>query len=314
MDAALIVLGLIGLWLGSQMALKGAVKISQVFRVPSFIVGVTILSFGTCLPEIFIAITAALEQRSEFVHTPGVIFGNAIGATLGQGTLILGIAGLFGALLLTPLLRKQSFMMPSALLLLLFMVQDGELSVREGALLILTYAVFLAHGIVHSKRKMPTLTDGQNNFFLSGIQFAVGLGLVLFASRLTVDSAINLSEAYQVSQTFLGVFVLGLGTSLPELATTAAAVRHREGDIAVGNIIGSCVLDTLFIPGLGAVIGSGLVVPQDILSFHLPLTLAMLAIIAGMLVLRRTFGRIQSSIAIAMYPVYYVIQVIASRT
>lgn len=313
MDAIFLVLGLVGLWFGSAMTLKGVLTISRKFRLPAFIVGGVILSVGTNLPEIFITLVAAFEKRVGIANASGVILGNALGSTLGQGTLILGIAGLFGALSLTPLMRKQCLVMPATLLFLLSIVQDGVLSFWEGVWLIFAYIAFLVHGILFSKRKKTAYPSEKYRPLHSSVQFVGGLALMLYASKLTVDSVVHLSLAYQVSQTFLSVFVIGLGTSLPELATTVAAVRNREGEIAVGNIIGSCVLDTLLLPGLGAVINFSMPVPEEILSFHAPLTAVMLSLIACLLMFRSPFGKVKSIIAITLYPTYYFLQVVTSR-
>jgi len=264
----LLLLGLLGLWGGTLLTVRGAVLLSERHGLSKTFVGLTVLAIGTDLPELFIAVSASLQQIRG-IEASGIIVGNAIGSTMAQATLVVGVAGLFGYLRVSPrMVRRDGTTLLLAIVMALFLGLDGMISRVEGIVMLIAYALYviaLSQGERGRKRndlpapgKVPT-----------PILILVGLSTVTLAGHVVVTEGVALAETWGMSQTLLGVFILGFGTSVPELALSIGAARDGHGSLAVGNAIGSCVFDLLVPLGLGAALHP-LLVGRNTLVLDLP--------------------------------------------
>ncbi|MBI2551160.1 sodium:calcium antiporter [Candidatus Uhrbacteria bacterium] len=306
MDAFFLVFGLTGLWLGSQLAVRGAQNISQHFRISPLFVGLVILAIGTDLPELSVTIAGTLKETAG-ADASGVVLGNAIGSILSQGTLIVGITAFFGTLAVARrMVLRDGLMMLASLVFFLISALDGTISTAEGVLLLSIYAIYLLLILQTERNRAELPRKKTNGIFWTFIYLAGGLGLLVFSSSLVVDSTLRMASAIGISQVFISILAIGLGTSLPELATSVAAVRRGEGSLAFGNLVGSCTLDALLLPGIGALIASGLPVDSALLTYDLPAALIALTLVVIMFLMTKRFDRRYALAAIILYFLFFV--------
>ncbi|GJM23420.1 MAG: sodium:calcium antiporter [Planctomycetota bacterium] len=273
-----ILIGLIGLWAGSEYALRGTLKIAERRQISQGFLGVTVLAIGTDLPELLVAITGSLHQlRGE--QASGVIFGNAVGSALTQGSLVLGAAGLFGHLHMSRrTLKRDGVVLIFAIALLALLAFGGVLTRFEGGALLLVYAIYVWTLRTQERRRARSDVAPWSTLWGPLVAVVVGLAVVLGCSELIVDHALVLARERGWDQTVLGLFLLGAGTSLPELALSLGAVIKGRASLAIGNVIGSNVFDLLVPVGLSAVLHPLTVSPVSV-SVDLPV-LALLSLLA----------------------------------
>jgi cation:H+ antiporter len=307
MEFIFLIIGLGALWLGSEFTISGALNIAERHKISHLFIGLTILALGTDLPELFIDVNAAID-RLQGIETSGLIIGETIGTTLVQISLILGITTLFGTLLITKReLVRDGIMMIVSVLFIFIVGLDGEISRGEGVIFILTYifyfiTLFREEQLFEKIKKAPPW-----NFVWAILSMIGGFIFLIIGSDLTVENALILSEKWGMAQYAIGLLIVGLGTSLPELATSITAIRKKAGTMAVGNIIGSNIFDTLFTLGIGSAI-SGFLFEKQILYFDVPV-LFIVSILA-LFLFKKTMhlGRKQGMILIAVYGLYFIVR------
>jgi cation:H+ antiporter len=301
MELFLLLVGLGGLWLGTEATIRGAVSIAARFHVPEFIVGVAILSVGSDLPELAIAVDAALKNL-QGQQASDIIVGSAIGSGLGQIGFVLGVSGLIAYLTLprTVLYQHGGVLLGSLILLWLF-GYDGVVSRIEGLALIVMYAIYLLLIVTDA---MAT-GDGEDEYKGIGMPAAfanlvIGLLVVTGSAELTVSSATNLAEALNVEPAFIAIVIIGLGSSLPEFSISLGAILKQKARLSVGNLIGSNVFDTLVPVGVASMIAR-LEFDRGILTFEVPVLFVLSAIV--LVFFRQTKG-IQKREAIVILSIY----------
>ena len=303
-ETILLLLGLTGLWIGTEMVIKGAMKIADYYKLSHLFVGVTILAVGTDLPEIFISIEAAIQKQTTGIETSGIIIGNAIGSSFSQITLVLGVAGLFGYL---TLVRKHLYadgvMILVSILILFIMGFDGMISREEGLIMILIYLIYYVRSFQQEKafRKMNKKRDPKLPWHITLL--VLGLFVVIFASDIVVHNAISLADHFQVRQSFVGILIIGLGTSLPELALSINAARKKAHSLSVGNLIGSNIFDLLMPVGLGATIAE-LKFNNKLIYFDLPILMVATFTALFFFYRHRGLKRSEAIILVAIYVIY----------
>jgi cation:H+ antiporter len=302
-----IVLGLFGLWIGSQLVIKAAINIARHFRISDIFMGLTILAFGTDLPELTVVVTGSIHKL--FIQdTSDLIIGEAIGTCFGQIGLALGIAGLFGVMLVKKSnLLRDGFMLVTSILLLFLAGLDGVLSRIEGVSFIVIYIFYFFLLFREERIKEKIQKSSEFHPFWSTISLIGGFAVIIISSNLTVESSVSLSETLGVSQSIIGIMLVGLGTSLPELAVAISAVREKANAMAVGNIIGSNIFDILLTLGIGATI-STFNYNKDLLYYDTP---ALLIFTVAVLLLFRYKMRVtkkEAVVILAMYLSYIVLK------
>jgi len=295
-----LIAGLIGLWIGTELTLRGAVAIANRFGLSEFIVGVAILSIGSDLPELTIAIQGAISNLQDR-QVSDVIVGSALGSALCQLGFVLGLSALLGYLTLPKqaVYRHGSILLGSVVLLGLFGL-DGNISRAEGAALVTVYAIYFVFLITETRNAKPAETDSTLSIARPCLYLIAGLGVVIASAALTVSSARQAARALNIEETFIAVVIIGLGTSLPELSISLGAILKRHGRMSVGNIIGSNIFDTLMPVGVAGLI-SGLQLNRTMLTVEIPFLFFLSALVLVFLVKKKG---IQKPEAISMIGLY----------
>lgn len=249
------VLGLIALFAGGEFLVRGASAIARKLHLSPMVIGLTVVGFGTSAPELLVSIQAALAGQ------PGLAIGNVLGSNIANVLLIIGTAASIAALVirLRTVWRDLGFML-GATAILWVMLQDGTISRGDGVILIMGLCAFLASAFWFGAAEVPPEDALQTPLLVAaGLTLAGLIGLVVGA-RLLVDSATDIARTFGVSEAVIGLTVVAIGTSLPELATSVIAALRRQTDIAVGNVIGSNIFNIFSILGITALISP---IPAD---------------------------------------------------
>lgn len=266
-DMLLLVIGLILLLAGGDLLVRGSSALAKGLGVSPLIIGLTVVAFGTSAPELSINLLAAVKGNG------AISFGNIVGSNIANIALILGVAAMIKPLKIEgSIISREIPMMLLASLAALIMGMDSslrneapEFDRADGLLLLLLFSVFLYYTIseVLGKRKEdPFAEQAAESSPQSRLQpLALNSGMVLgglaalvYGGRLTVDSAVHIAEALQVPKVVIGLTIIAVGTSLPELVTSVMATWRGQTDLAVGNVVGSNIFNLLFINGVSAVV------------------------------------------------------------
>ena len=264
-DIGSVIIGLIILCIGGYAIVSGGVSLAKRLKISSMIIGLTVVAYGTSTPELAAAILAAFNSHTE------LILGNVIGSNISNVGMVIGISAIFAPLLINKItVRKWLPIMIGVSLLIIAMSYDGEVSQIDGVILIAALIGFTIFTIKSVKKQGSPETQNIENTQVEGELFLsrykietlpkafalVGLGIVLLfiGGHFTVDGAVAISESLGLSQLVIGVIIVGIGTSLPELITSVIAIARKQTDIGVGNIVGSNIYNILLILGFAATV------------------------------------------------------------
>ncbi|MBW2973612.1 calcium/sodium antiporter [Candidatus Woesearchaeota archaeon] len=297
-----LILGLIGLWVGAELTTRGAISIAKKLKISYMFIGLTVLAIGTDLPELFIDLTAAI-QKLQGIDTSGLILGETVGTVISQTTLILGLVGLFGLVVISKreFLRDGLIMIGSAAVLFL-MGMDGQISMMDGIILVIIYAFYFMT-VLREERLHEKIRNnrGYGVLLWAAVSLIAGLFFLVFASKIVVENAVELANIWGISQTLVGLLIVGFGTSLPELTICVNAVMKKAGTLSVGNLIGSNIFDILFTLGLSSVIAKGFFVAPSLVEFDIPF---MIGVCVLAIFLLRTKMKLHRREAITLILVY----------
>jgi cation:H+ antiporter len=303
-----ILAGLVLLVVGGELLVRGAVATALRFGVSAMVIGLTLVGFGTSTPELVTSLEAA------FLGAPGIAVGNVVGSNTANILLILGLAAA-----ITPIgvdratLRRDGTVVMLAALACLAAVLSGDVGRVAGAILVTLLAGYVYYTYRHppppaARPEDPALVPGPAPQRLATglILFAAGLALTILGADLLVGGAIELARAWQVSDVVIGVTIVAIGTSLPELVTSITAAVRKQPDIALGNIIGSNIFNVLGILGVTALVHP-VEVPAAILALDI---WAMLGATVLLLVCAATGARLsrgEGGLFLAAYAAYLVV-------
>lgn len=296
-----IALGLFGLYLGGTWFVGAAAALARRLGMSPLLVGLTVVSIGTSLPELIVSLGAALGGRSE------IALGNVIGSNIANIGLILGLSGLIMPLTVhVSLLRRELPIMVGVTLLTLGLALNGDISRLDGAVLLAGMVMFLAwtiYGARRSKSK-PEAPVGlpDEPLWRTLLRLVGGLGLLLVAANLTVEGATSAARAFGVSELVIGITLVAVGTSLPELVTSIAAALQRQSDIAVGNVVGSNIFNLLGILGATS-LASPIPVASQVLQIDGVVMLGF-AILLLPFLLNRRLGKLEALTFLGLYVGY----------
>jgi cation:H+ antiporter len=270
---AAIVCGLLLLVWSANRFVDGSAATARHFGMPPLLIGMVIVGFGTSAPEMLVSAMAALQ------NDPGIALGNAYGSNITNIALILGVTALIGPIAVhSQVLRKELPILIAVTALAAFQLRDGELSRADAWVLLGVFGGLMAWSIFQGLRQRTDALGGEmeqelagNALTLGRALFWVALGLVLLivSSRILLWGAVEIARGLGVSDLIIGLTIVALGTSLPELASSVMAIRKGEDDIAVGNVIGSNLFNTLAVVGIAGVIRPMNVAPE-VFSRDLP--------------------------------------------
>ncbi len=267
-NVGLTVLGIVMLCYGGHFLVEGGVRIARRFRISSFIIGMTVVAYGTSTPELAASIAAAGQ------HTQ-LILGNVVGSNISNIGMVIGISAILIPLVVQKTtVRKEVPIMIGASLLLIALSLDNGISQWEGGLLIAGLVAFTIYIYRSAKKQRDnnTLENNKESNIKSNFRRAIGLvalGVVLLwgGAILTVDNAVIIAESFGITERIIGLTIIAIGTSLPELITSVIAIRKGHHDIGIGNIIGSNIYNVLMIVGVAGAIGGIVVVPEVFIDY-----------------------------------------------
>ena len=259
---------------------------------------------GTDLPEVFVTVKASLLHLKG-IESSGIITGNAIGSSISQITLILGIAGLFlnFTMVKKDLLRDGIALLTSIILLFVFGI-DNIITRFEGVILLVMYLLYYFILIKGNTENTDNNFSGKE-YSITTLVFFLLLGflILIFSSHLVVQNAMLIAEKWGVTQSFVGILIVGIGTSLPELAVSVGAAIRKSAGMSVGNIIGSNVFDGFIPIGLGGVI-STTNMDNNLLKFDLPFLLAATLLVLIFLRTKRGISKLEAIILLSIFLLY----------
>ena len=273
-DVESVIAGLVILCVGGYAIVSGGVTLARKLRISSMIIGLTVVAYGTSTPELAAALLAAFNSHTE------LILGNIVGSNISNVGLVIGVSAVFAPLLMSRVtVTKWVPIMIGVSLLVIGMSVDGEISQTDGLILIAALIGFTIYTIKSVKKQSVTdvkaIANVEGELFLSRFRIEtypkalglVGIGIILlfFGGHFTVDGAVAIAESVGVSQLVIGVVVVGIGTSLPELITSVIAIAKKQTDIGIGNIVGSNIYNILLILGVASTI-VGIPISDDAFS------------------------------------------------
>jgi cation:H+ antiporter len=245
----LFILGLVALFFGGEYLVRGASSVARHFRLSPMVIGLTIVGFGTSAPELLVSLQAALEGQ------PAIAIGNVLGSNIANILLILGISAVIAPLLIPvrKLWRDLGFML-LATATIWVMLLDGTVSRLDGVILFAGLIVFLLVAFLTGKAEPEDDDQVVSEQWKAWAMTFGGLVVLVIGARLLVDSATTIARTYGISEAVIGLTIVAVGTSLPELATSVIAAIRKQTEIAVGNIVGSNIFNIFGILGVTALI------------------------------------------------------------
>lgn len=300
LDYIFVAAGLLCLFLGGEALVRGSVGIAQRLSMSPLLIGLTVVGFGTSTPELLVSVDAAWRG------VPDISVGNIVGSNIANILLIMGITALVWPIRISgATLRRDTGVMVAAALCLVPIFMLGEIGRTAGALLFAGLLTYLAWAYLRpgpdSEDAMP---EGvQPSALIGGLWVLAGLVALIFGARFLVDGAVSIARDAGLSEAFIGLTIVAIGTSLPELATSVVAAFRRQSEIAIGNVIGSNIFNVLGILGITALI-KPIPVADRFLTFDLPIMIAISLMITALLLTRPVIGRGAGVVFLVGYVVY----------
>jgi len=290
LSAVLLLIGLVMLCFGGNWLVSGGVAIAKKFRISNLVIGMTIVAYGTSTPELAASIAAAGDHSA-------IILGNIIGSNIANVGMVIGVAAILVPLVVQKsVLRKEIPIMLGVSALLVLLSIDGEISQYDGILLLIGLGVFTAYTFRNALKQREKSTGdsdfSKNNIYLKSIGL-IGIGIIVLyiGAILTVDNAVVIATEFGLSEKIIGLTVIAIGTSLPELITSIIAIRKGHSDIGIGNIIGSNIYNILMIMGVGASLG-GVLITADVYVDYAIMIIFSISLLIGLKthIINRTMG------------------------
>ena len=308
----LFLLGLLLIVKGGDWFLDGAVWIAEATGVPRFIIGATIVSLATTLPELTVSVTGVLQGEVDLA------VGNAVGSVTANLGLILGIS----VLCIPSVVNRKQFNLKAILMvvgaaLLTVLCWSGTLRLLPGLLLFVIFIVYLGNNIVDARssvQEREALPERRTTSYRQMIMklgmFVIGIAAIVLGSQLLINYGSELALQLGVPSSIIGVTMVAIGTSLPELVTTLTAIAKKEASMSVGNIVGANVIDlTMILPVCSAASGGRLTIGSQTTALDLPVCLLLCCVAVLPPLLKGKFYRVQGVLMLAVYAGYVVMLV-----
>jgi cation:H+ antiporter len=314
-DIVIAALGLVILLFAGDALVKGAVNLALRAGIPALLVSLTIVAFGTSAPELLISISAVLDGAA------GIAMGNVVGSNIVNVLLVLGIPAIMSGLDTSNIdTRKTYSIMLVSTVLFIVVCFFGPITWVHGLILMAAMLLVLGENCFEAlsyRRKGKAAPENEEvegadlamPSWKIGVFLLVGLIGLPLGADLLVESATSIARALNVSDTIIGLTLIAIGTSLPELATTVMAALRRQADVAIGNVIGSNIFNLLAIIGLASFVGD-IPVPASLLSFDLWVMLAAAFVLVPFVFFRKSMSRPVGMALTGAYALYLLIVVI----
>lgn len=343
LDIGRILLGLILLVAGGELLVRGAAGLAARIGMSPLVVGLTVVAFATSAPELAVTLGAALGGE------PGLAVGNVVGSNIANVLMILGVSAVILPLLVkVQLVRVDIPFMATFSILFLLLAIDGGFSRVDGMVLFVLLILYISVAIILSKREgqaddlrgpgasiaaasagrvsrtvgndAETMTEAVQEVEAKGgslgrdlVSLLIGVGLLVVGANILVKGATGIATAFGVSELIVGLTVVAIGTSLPELATSIVAVRRGQRDLAVGNVVGSNIFNIGAVAGLAAIVSpTGLPVPESALALDIPLMIATALVLLPLAFTGSVIRRWEGALLLALYVAYLLYTVLAA--
>jgi len=304
--------GLVYLLVAGDLLVRGAVALAKRANIPPLVVGLTIVGFGTSAPELFVSLGSVLRGHSD------VAIGNVVGSNIANVLLVLGIPALiYPTICDRQALRTDCLLVVVASAAFWWLCVQGPLGFTEGALLFGAILPILWRSarcgaaeeqddaVAEHELELERVLGLPATLPMIACFVALGMIGLPLGAHLLVDGAVQIAAAFHVSSALVGLTVVAIGTSLPELATTLVAALHRSSDVALGNVVGSNLFNLLAIMGIAAMAApDGVPIPPSFLSFDLLVMMASALLLAYFALLRGSIGRLSGVGLLAAYALY----------
>lgn len=308
-DLFFLIIGIALLTIGGELLIRGSLSAASFLKVSPLLSGLLIIGFGTSAPEFAVSVDAAIKLRAD------IAIGNVVGSNIGNILLILGLCALIKPLAVRPLaLKRDALTVILSSVLLLVLVGGSSLAKFDAIILaiaLLSYLLltYFSERLVESpsavlhKAEATEVTGTPGSTLKTIVYILLGLLLLIGGSQVLLWGAIGLAESFEVSEAFIGLTLVAVGTSLPELSISVLATIRGHADVAVGNILGSNIFNTLGILGVSAML-QPLSVTQRILDFDLWIMLGVSVLLFLFLYTGNTVSRLEGSILLLGYLAY----------
>ena len=306
--------GLVCIIKGGDLFVDAASWIAEASGIPKFIIGATIVSFATTLPEMLVSVFAALEGNAD------IAVGNAVGSVTANTGLIMCLS----LVCMTCLMERRQFGVKACLLLaailsLFGFTRDGRLSVAEGLLVLVIFAGFLAESLISARREQGTeVAEDTERPAVNGktiavniVKFVVGAAAIVLGAQLLIDNGSAIASLLGVPDAIVAATMIAIGTSLPELVTTLTAIRKKQSSLSVGNIIGANIMDlTLIMPLCSLILGKPLPVQSQGMLLDIPACLIICAAVLVPALWKGKFQRWMGFLAGGLYAAYLAVMLL----
>jgi cation:H+ antiporter len=306
-----ILIGLVLLVAGGELLVRGAVRLAEKFSISPLLIGLTLVGFGTSTPELVTSLQAA------FAGSPGIAIGNVVGSNIANILFILGAAALiFPIAVAKDSFKRDGLVLAVATLFCLGAVLMGQLTRWMGAIFLISLAAYIwfafqqdrkaTHAGAAANDTVAPPRPAAGAITIDLLIVAAGLGMTMLGARFLVNGAIDLARIFSISETIIGLTIVAVGTSLPELITSGMASLRKQGDIAFGNIVGSNIYNLLGILGITSII-QPIEVPAEIAGFDIWVMLGVTALLIMQLRSGWRLSRIEGALLVALYVGYTVL-------
>ena len=302
----LLIVGMILLIKGADFFVEGASKIARMLKIPSLVIGLTLVSIGTSAPEFAVSLTASLQGAND------LSFGNIVGSNIFNTFVVIGVSAIFTPLVVTKNMQKYDLPILAGIYVLLalfaFVITPGTIQTWEGVILFsltIFYTIFLIYREKKEAQVEEEKEEKKRPWWLNLIFVVIGLAGIIIGGDFVVDGATEVAKALGMSEMLIGLTIVAVGTSLPELVTSIVAARKGENDIAVGNAIGSCIFNVVLILGFCSILEPANVNTHPFYALFdvgvMMLTVVLLLIFS---IKKREINKWHGIITITLYAIY----------
>lgn len=298
MEYLLLLIGFVLLIKGADFFVDGSSSLARIMKVPSVIIGLTIVAMGTSAPEASVSVNAAIAGSND------IAISNVIGSNLFNGLVVVGVCAFMAGFKTNPEILKRD--MPLNIIvtaILCIMLLDRHINHIEGIILLISMAVYIAVMVISALKNRETADECKILSLPKSLIFIIGgLISVIFGGTLVVDNACLIAKDFGVSENFIGLTIIAIGTSLPELVTSITATRKGDSGLALGNAIGSNLFNILFILGMSATICPLNVLSESIIDCIILLVSAVILYVFART--KKTMNRWEGIVCVFLYVGY----------
>ena len=303
LDLVKIIAGLALLYYGGNYLVTSSVRLARVLKISPFAIGATVIAFGTSAPELAVALLASLEGN------PELAMGNVIGSNIANIGLVLGLTALLTPLSIGPdRLRRESAPLLFASLLIVVIAWNLEINRSEGFFMVCLLGLYIWRSFSHKEDIVEEMEDEAPLFAGKDLYFQilliiVGLGLLVGGAEFLVAGGVGIARNLGISEWFIGITIVAIGTSLPEIVSSMIAAKRGHGEMAIGNIFGSNIFNILMVLGLTAIIHPLHI--NEPIQPDLLITIAIIILLLGMIRFgNHSLGKLKGVVLILVYCVY----------